>query len=451
MQRRNFLKLSGLGMMGLTTNGVTGYAGFEEQFADKQFRVALIGSGWYGKCDLLRLLQVVPAEVVALCDVDKPTLDAAAKLVAERQISKKEPAKYEDYRKMLANEKPEIVLVGTPDHWHALTMIAAVESGADVYVQKPIGVDVVECQAMLSAARKHQRVVQVGLQRRSTPHLIQAKKKIIDSGMIGKIGQVEICCYYGGPGIFQQEPSTPPEGFNYDFWTGPAPMRPYYDVVHYRGWRNFMEYGNGTIGDMGVHMLDLVRWFLGLGAPSRVSSSGGIYIKKGGLPNTNDTQIATFDYNDFQIIWNHRTWSEAPDPKWPWCAILYGENGILKAGLMGYEYKPYHTEDKITEEVTYELEQYPEDQTERDLEKHCAPAIRGHMKNFVSCIMDRSRPVADIEEGAISSIACILANISAELGRSLEWDQATGTIKNDDEANARLRRAYRSPWVHPEI
>ena len=125
MQRRNFLKLSGLGMMGLTTNGVTGYAGFEEQFADKQFRVALIGSGWYGKCDLLRLLQVVPAEVVALCDVDKPTLDAAAKLVAERQISKKEPAKYEDYRKMLANEKPEIVLVGTPDHWHALTMIAA--------------------------------------------------------------------------------------------------------------------------------------------------------------------------------------------------------------------------------------------------------------------------------------------------------------------------------------
>ena len=218
-----------------------------------------------------------------------------------------------------------------------------------------------------------------------------------------------------------------------------------------RRWRVYMEYGNGTIGDMGVHMLDLVRWFLGLGAPSRVSSSGGIYIKKGGLPNTNDTQIATFDYNDFQIIWNHRTWSEAPDPKWPWCAILYGENGILKAGLMGYEYKPYHTEDKITEEVTYELEQYPEDQTERDLEKHCAPAIRGHMKNFVSCIMDRSRPVADIEEGAISSIACILANISAELGRSLEWDQATGTIKNDDEANARLRRAYRSPWVHPEI
>src|SRR5881392_3648777 len=164
--------------------------------ASKPLRVGLIGTGWYGKIDLLRLIQIAPVEVVSLCDVDKKMLGEAADIVASRQKSKKKPRTFSDYRQMLKEKDLDIVEVATPDHWHALAMIAAVESGADVYVQKPISVDVVEGQAMLAAARQHQRVVQVGTQRRSTPHLVESIDRVIKPGLLGKVGLVEIYCYY---------------------------------------------------------------------------------------------------------------------------------------------------------------------------------------------------------------------------------------------------------------
>src|SRR5207302_7577335 len=149
----------------------------------------------YGKCDLFRLIQVAPVEVVSLCDVDRKMLAEAADMVAERQASKKKPRTYADYREMLKEKDLDIVLIGTPDHWHALPMIAAVEAGADVYVQKPVSVDVVEGQAMLAAARKHKRVVQVGTQRRSTPHIVEARDTIVKEGKLGKVALVEVYCY----------------------------------------------------------------------------------------------------------------------------------------------------------------------------------------------------------------------------------------------------------------
>src|SRR5215203_4710176 len=164
-------------------------------FDGKTRRVGLIGSGWYGKVDLLRLIQVAPVEVVSLCDVDKKMLAEAAEIVAGRQASKKKPRTYGDYREMLAEKDLDIVLIATPDHWHALPAIAAVEAGADVYVQKPISIDVLEGEAMLAAARKHGRVVQIGTQRRSTPHLIDAKKSVVEAGLLGKVGHVDLCCY----------------------------------------------------------------------------------------------------------------------------------------------------------------------------------------------------------------------------------------------------------------
>ena len=188
-------------------------------------RVGLIGSGWYGKVDLLRLIQVAPVEVVSLCDVDKRMLAEAADIVAERQLSKKKPRTYGDYREMLKEKDLDVVLIATPDHWHALPMIAAVQAGADVYVQKPIGVDVVECQAMVAAARKHDRVVQVGTQRRSTPHLFEARE-LIQEGRLGRIGLVETYCY-GRRGISNPPDEAPPENLDYEMWTGPAPMRPF--------------------------------------------------------------------------------------------------------------------------------------------------------------------------------------------------------------------------------
>src|SRR5437867_1122312 len=192
MNRRQFLTSAATGL------ALSASRGLAAPYADqKPRRVGLIGSGWYGKSDILRLVQVAPVEIVSLCDVDKQMLAEAADLVASRQRSKKKPRLYHDYREMLKEKDLDIVEVATPDHWHALAMIAAVESGADVYVQKPISVDIVEGQAMLAAARQHQRVVQVNTQRRSTPHLIEARDRIIKEGKLGKIGHIEICCYWG--------------------------------------------------------------------------------------------------------------------------------------------------------------------------------------------------------------------------------------------------------------
>src|SRR5690242_16804873 len=190
INRRNFLKT---GAAALALSSLGGYAA---ELADTKKRIGLIGCGWYGKCDLFRAIQVAPVEVVSLCDVDKQMLSEAAEAVASRQASKKKPRTYHDYREMLKEKDLDVVCVGTPDHWHTLPMIAAVESGADVYVQKPISVDIIEGQAMLAAARKHNRVVQVGTQRRSTPHLVEARDTIVKEGKLGKVGLVEICCYY---------------------------------------------------------------------------------------------------------------------------------------------------------------------------------------------------------------------------------------------------------------
>jgi predicted dehydrogenase len=448
MKRRNFLRLTGLGAAGLM---LSRYSTFAAEFADMKKRVGLIGTGWYGKCDLLRLIQVAPVEVVSLCDVDKRMVAEAANLVATRQASKKTPRIYHDYRAMLKEKDLDIVLVGTPDHWHALAMIEAVKAGADVYVQKPTSVDIVESQAMLAAARKYQRVVQVGTQRRSTPHLIEARDKVIKEGKLGKIGHVEICCYWHMRASGNPPDTNPPEYLDYEMWTGPAPQRPYNEWVHPRRWRAFMEYGNGIVGDMCIHMLDMVRWMMDLGWPKTVTSSGGILMDKASKANISDTQTATFDFGDVQVVWNHRTWGDAVDPKYPWSATFYGEKGTLKASVFDYEFFPQgQSNPTLQGKPLFEYDKFPEDETEKDLEKHCASAIRWHMKDLLSCIASRGKPVADIEQGHTSTTSSILANLSMKLGRSLAWDPVKGEIIGDAEANRLLRRPYRAPWTHPE-
>jgi len=421
-------------------------------YADqKPRRVGLIGPGWYGKTDLFRLIQVAPVEVVSLCDVDTQMLARAADLTATRQASGKKPRTYSDYREMLKEKDLDIVLVATPDHWHALAMIAAVEAGADVYVQKPVSVDIREGQAMLAAARKHNRVVQVGTQRRSTPHIIEARDRFIKEGKLGKIGLVEICCYYHMRTSENPPDTDPPPYLDYDMWTGPAPLRSYNRLVHPRGWRAFMEYGNGIVGDMCIHMFDMVRWMMDLGWPKRVSSEGGILIDKRSKANISDTQTATFDYDDLKIVWQHRTWGAAPDPdpNYAWSATFYGDKATLKVSVYSYDFVPEGGKGAVHRDVTYEFEQYPIDKIEPDLERHVAPAIRHHMQDFLTAIDARSKPVADIEEGYISTASCILANMSMKLGRTLAWDPQAGRIVGDDSANRLLARPYRAPYVHP--
>ena len=449
MNRRHFLQASATTAAATSALQAAG-RGLHAAEAKKTRRVALIGCGWYGKCDLLRLIQVEPVEVVSLCDVDKQMLSEAADIVASRQKSGNKPRTYGDYRELLKEKDFDIVLVDTPDHWHALPTIEAIQAGADVWVQKPISVDIVEGQAMVAAARKHKKVVQVGTQRRSTPHLIEARDRILREGLLGKLGMVEIYCYYHMRAKDNPPDMPPPDNLDYEMWTGPAPMRPYNSLVHPRRWRAFMEYGNGIVGDMCIHMLDMVRWMLDLGWPTTVSSTGGILVDKQSKANISDTQSATFAFGDLPVIWQHRSYGSSPDPKYPWGATFYGDKGTLKVSVQSYDFVPQGGGQPIHADVVYELEQFPEDKTEKDLEKHVAPAIRGHMKDFLAAIDSRGKPVADIEEGHMSTASCILANLSMQLGRSLTWDREKGRIADDEEANRLLRREYRDPWKHPD-
>ena len=445
LSRRNFLAWSGAA--GLTMAAPSLFA----ETIRKKRRTALIGCGWYGTSDLLRLIQVAPVEVVGLCDPDRNQLAITTDLVRQRQSLKAAPPGFGDYRKMLKQCQPEVVLIGSPDHWHALQAIDAVEAGADVYVQKPISVDVIEGEAMVAAARKHGRVVQVGTQRKSTPHLIDVKRQVVDAGLLGKVAHVEMCCYFpmranGNPPL---EPV--PDFLDYEMWTGPAPLRPYDGLPHLRWWRTFNEYGNGIIGDMCIHMFDTVRWMLKLGWPKRISSSGGIYVQKEGKSNISDTQTVVFEYDDLTAVWQHRTWGSAPDPQYPWAMALYGEKGTLKASTMQADFVPKAKNAKpLHFDCFYEREKYPEDVTEKRIELNAAPATRRHMLDFLAAVDKRSRPVADIEEGHISTASCIMANVAMQLGRSLRYDPQKRIVTDDAEATRLLRRPYRGPWRHPE-
>jgi predicted dehydrogenase len=444
MIRRQFLRAGAAGLA-LSASGRPAEAAASMQGK----RVGLIGTGWYGKVDLFRLLQVAPVEVVSLCDVDSRLLSEAAEMVSRRQESGKSPRTFADYREMLKEGDLDIVLIATPDHWHALPMIAAVEAGADVYVQKPISVDVAEGRAMVDAARANNRVVQVGTQRRSTPHLIEARDRIIREGLLGTIGHAEVYCYYHMRNSSNPPDAAPPDHLDWEMWTGPAPMRPFNPIAHPRGWRAFMEYGNGIVGDMCIHMLDMVRWMCELGWPRRVSSTGGILINPGAKANISDTQTAMFEFEQFPVVWQHRTWGPPVDPDYPWGATIYGDKGTLKLSVHRYDFIPQGEGEPIRGDVRYELDQYPEDRTEKDLERHVAPAVRLHMLDFLAAIESRGKPVADIEEGHISTASCILANLSMQLGRSLTWDREAGRVVGDDEANRLLARPYREPWQHP--
>lgn len=442
--RRKFIQGTGaaIALSVLTANG------FSNTVKSQVKRVGLIGTGWYGKSDLFRLIQVRDVEVVALCDVDQNHLKEAATMVSERQRSGNMPALYSDYRELL-NHHLDLVIIGTPDHWHALQAIDAIKSGAHLYLQKPVSVDVLEGEAILSAARKYNRKVQIGTQRRSTPHLIDAKTRIIDNGLLGNISHVEMYCYYhmrrnGNPPL---EPV--PDFLDYEMWTGPAPMRPYDGLPHGGWWRTFMEYGNGITGDMCVHMFDTVRWLLQLKWPKRVHATGGIYVQSGGKSNIADTQTAVFEYDKLNCIWQHRTWGTPADPEYPWGFTIYGDKGTLKGSVMKYEFIPTGEGDKIVQDVFYEREEFPEDLEEPRIELHTAPATRLHMLNLLSAIENDLSPVADIEEGHISSASCILANLSMQLNRPLSYDPKLKVCIDDPEATALLRRPYRSPWKHP--
>lgn len=441
MDRREFVQTGTAAGVAMSALGSSTSAQDNDQ--PRRLRAGVIGTGWYGMVNCRHLINEGGAgvEVNALCDVDSRLLNQAADEVQRR--TNRRPQTFEDFRQMLRPRNLDIVIVGTPDHWHALHAIAAMEAGADVYVEKPICHTYLEGKAMVATARRLNRVVQVGTQRRSTPHIVSARE-FYREGNLGRVGVIRAYCYYSMRGNENPPNAQPPEHFNYDLWTGPAPMQPYNSLVHPRTWRKFTQYSNGILGDMGIHMLDVARWFTGDRYPRSISSTGGIYVLRGGRPNITDTQTVTYDYDDKTMIWEHRTYGRFEHQGNGWGVNFYGERGTLQVTLEGWDFFPHRGGRPIHRDA--ERDERDDPDYERAV---IAPAGRAHWQNFLSCVRSRQRPVADIEEGHISTALCVLGTVSQELGRSLRWNAETEQFVNDDEANRKLRRDYRRPWQYP--
>jgi predicted dehydrogenase len=255
----------------------------------RKYRTALVGCGWWGGNIVGVAMASGQCEMVGLCDVDTRQLDPMAERVTK--LTGDQPRKYRDYRELLAKEKPEIVIVATPDHWHALPTIAAVKAGAHVYVEKPIAHTIAEGRAMVNAARAASRVVQVGTHRRMSPHTIRARE-FIRSGKVGEIGMMRCFVNTGGSGPEKPLPTQPvPPELDWDLWCGPAPLRPDNGgdprdpasagrgAIHPRGFRQYLDYANGTLGDWGIHWFDQVLWITEEQWPRKIFSTGGRPIK----------------------------------------------------------------------------------------------------------------------------------------------------------------------------
>ncbi len=401
------------------------------------YRTALIGSGWWGMNILREALASGECKLTALADVDASQLKKAAETLAS--LTSDKPKMYADYRELLQKEKPEIVIVATPDHWHALCCIAAIEAGAHVYVEKPIGHTIREGSAMVRAARKHNRIVQVGTHRRVSPHNVSGME-FLKSGKAGKIGMARAFVHYGGgPGQKAVE-EAPPAGLDWDFWCGPAPLAAYNKTIHPRGFRQYLDFANGTLGDWGIHWLDQVLWWTEEKHPKKVYSTGGRAIRQDST-NAPDHQVAVYDFEGFTLEWEHRQFggnnAEKTHPNQAVGVYFYGTEGTFHMGwLDGWTFYPADSKKPVISEKPKLHE--PDNQNIKEL-----------WADLLASIKTGKLPVCDIEIGHRSTNLALLGMLSYKLGRSIEWDGEKELIKNDEAANKLLERDYRGPWVFP--
>ena len=398
-----------------------------------QYKTALVGSGWWGTNILRCAIQSGESKVVALCDVDENQLRKCREEVGK--LTSDQPKIYHDYREMLAKEKPDIVIVATPDHWHALCCIAAIESGANVYVEKPISHTLMEGRAMVNAARKHNRIVQVGTHRRVSPHNISGMN-FLKSGKVGKIGMVRAFVHYGGGAGERLPEIEPPKGLDWDFWCGPAPLHTYNAGIHPRGFRQYMDFANGQLGDWGIHWMDQVMWWTEEKYPKQIYSTGGRAVKTDNS-DAPDHQVAVWKFEDFTLEWEHRMFAANEAEKTNIGCYFYGTEGTFHMGWQdGWTFYPVNKNKPLIHEEP-QLNK-PDDQNIKEL-----------WANFLECIKSGKTPVCDIEIGHRSTNLALLGNLSMKLGRSINWDGEKEIILSDPEANKLLRRDYRGAWVYP--
>lgn len=439
LTRRSFLSQGTLAGAALSAIPLLG------QDSEHRFSTVLIGCGWWGRNILREAMASGTTRVVAVCDVDQAASEGAAEMVTEATGSV--PRQYLDYRECLAKERPEIAIVATPDHWHPLVTIEAVKGGSHVYVEKPISHCIAEGQAMVKAARKSGRVVQVGTHRRVSPHNISGME-FLRSGKVGKIGSVQCFVLYGGNGPEKpQANEEPAAGLDWDRWCGPAPLRPYNRKIHPRGFRQFLDYANGTIGDWGIHWFDQVLWWSEEKWPRRVFSSGGrpilgppVNLPDGQTTDAPGSQVATFEFESFTATWESRRFAGNNAAKGENVGCwFHGTQGTFHMGWRdGWTFYPSNQNAPV-QHADPQLNK-PDDQNIKEL-----------WADFVATIRRGGRPVCDIEIGHQATVMSLLAMLSLRCGRSVQWDGKREAIIGDAYANSLLRHEYRAGYDFPDV
>ncbi|MCA2963594.1 MAG: Gfo/Idh/MocA family protein [Acidobacteriota bacterium] len=397
----------------------------------RKYRTALIGAGWWGMNILREALASGECSAVALADPDPNQMDKAGQEIAK--VSADQPRRYRDYREMLKKERPDIAIVATPDHWHALPTIDAVKAGAHVYVEKPIAHTIDEGKAMVRAAREADRRIQVGLHRRVSPHPVSGMA-FLKSGKVGKIGMVRTFAHAAGGAGVKTPDAEPPKGMDWDLWLGPAPKRNFNPSIHPRGFRQYLDFANGTLGDWGVHWMDQVLWWTEETHPKSVHSTGNRFIREDST-DAPDTQVVTYEFESFTATWEQRHYAGNNAEQHLIGAYFYGTEGTFHMGWRdGWTFypakkseKPIHVEPQLND---------PDGQNIKEL-----------WADFLTAIREKRKPVRDIEIGYRATNAALLGMVSWRLGRSIRWDG--NQCPGDAAGNALLRRPYRAPWVYP--
>lgn len=427
--RRDFFKTTAVGAAAVwTADSARGVA------PSDQLGVGVIGLGRQGLFNMRKFMEFPDFRIRALCDVYAPHV-AKGKEIADVDT-------HHDFREVLERKDVDVVLISTPDHWHALQTILACQAGKDVYVEKPTSVFVVEGRKMVEAARKYERVVQVGTQQRSGRHFRKAVD-IIRSGDLGKITAIR-CWNFGNSfpeGIGNPPDGDPPPGLDWDLWLGPAPWRPFnpnrFGVApdRWSTFRYFWDYAGGVMTDWGVHLLDIVQWATGQAAPLTVAASGGKFGVRDNR-ETPDTLTAVYEYPGFICTYENRDCNAHGINEHGYGIEFYGSEGTLFIDRSGFKITPQVRrvgEDRIPRMYSMEFPNVNDNNHD-------------HVADFLRCIRSRQRPVSDIEVGHRSTTTCLLANISYRVGRKLRWDGASEQFLDDPEAATHLIREYRAPW-----
>jgi predicted dehydrogenase len=394
--------------------------------------VALIGCRGMGWVDLSDMLQHGGVKCLALCDVDSNVLNSRAGELDKRQGGKVDT--YSDYRRILDRKDIDIVVIGTPDHWHCLQFVDACRAGKDIYVEKPVANSIAECDAMVAVARKYNRVVQVGQQQRSSRHF-KDMVEYLHSGKLGKIGRVHVWANFNYAAMNPLGPDSPvPEGVDFDTWLGPAPKMTFNNDRFHGSWRMFWDYGGGLITDWGVHLLDMGLWGMDIKTlPLKITAMGGKYLRPDGANETFDTMSVVYQFDDFILEWENNAGTETGPYNKNYGFLFRGTNGTLVANRE--DWSVYPEKDKAAE-LTVKA-----DHQERKV----------HIADFLESVKTRNMQTAcTIENGSLCAKYAHLGNIAAKTGEALVYDDTTKKF-NVRQADKYRKPAYRNPWKFPEV